>query len=153
MPDSLIAALAVTFGLAFVILFGMLVYKLTLGLFMNKAYAKVIGKDSGFKHKPLKKPNDEQDSDEPMKAIIEFEVDDGKKVKVFSTQEYDSEQYEKVFPSEDIVVFYNKRRPDKNYIVKNELNRRLLHILIVVLLLTLLAVGAELTLFVYLGMF
>lgn len=153
MPDSLIAALAVTFGLAFVILFGMLVYKLTLGLFMNKAYAKIIGKDSGFKYDPLKKPDEEQDSDEPMKALIEFETDDGKKVKVLSFQEYDDEHYEKVFPSEDIVVFYNDRRPDKNYIVKNELNKRLVHILIVVLLLTLLAVGAELTLFVYLGMF
>ena len=150
MPDSIIAVLAVTFILAFIIIFGAFIYKLTLGLFMNKAFGKIVGKDTGLKSK---KPIDDENTDEPLKAVIEFEDSNSKKVKVFSKHEYDSEKYEKVFPSEDVIVYYNKIRPDKGFIIKNELNKKVLHIIIGVLLLTLLAVGVELTLFIYLGMF
>ena len=150
MPDSLIAALAVTFILAFIIIFGAFIYKLTLGLFMNKAFGKIVGKDTGLKSKKL---IDVENTDEPLKAVIEFEDSNSKKVKVFSKHEYDSEKYEKVFPSEDVVVYYHKLRPDRGYTIKNELNRRLIGIIIRVLLLALLAIVIELTLFIYLGMF
>ena len=152
MPDSLIAALVITACIGVMPSLYMLFYRLLLKVSFDEARGTVLEREESFKRLKFKGFKREDVTDLPLKALIEFDTSEGK-VTVQSRYEYDNEEYDKAFPTKEAGVLYNHKRPDKGYIIKSEYKRHFIKISLGSVIFAMLAVGAEFTVFIYLGMF
>ncbi len=151
MPDSLAALLIGAACVGVMPMLYMAVYRLYLKIAYNEAAGTVLSRDESFKRLKFKGFKREDVDDLPLKAFVEFDTSDGKVV-VESVYEYDNEEYERVFASKQAAVLFDRKHPDKNYVLKNEYKRRFIKVSVGFLVFALLAAGTQITAFIYLGM-
>jgi hypothetical protein len=151
MPDNLYALLFVTICAGILPSLYLLFYRLYLKIAYDKAEGKVLSREESIKRIKFKGFKREDVEDLPLKAFIEFETSEGT-LTVESLYEYDNEEYERNFPSNEVIVLYDHKHPDKSYILSNEFKRRFIKVSLGFAVFALLAVGAEFTAFIYLGM-
>ncbi|MBR1384075.1 MAG: hypothetical protein IJ555_09780 [Ruminococcus sp.] len=152
MPDSLLAILVVTACVGVVPLMFVLFYRCFLGITRRSTTADVLSREDGYKAVFMRAADNAEDIEyHPLKAVIEFETDDGK-IRVLSYYKYDAQDHQKVFPNGQTEVLYSASDPKKSYVLKKEFNRRYLAKALVVLVFAVLAAGVEVSVFIYLGM-
>ncbi len=155
MPDTLIAAVAVTAAAGILPALFMLLYRIMLSFFWKKAEGRITGRDIGYKNKIYSssyKLSEKDEEELPLKAIIEFQAGD-RTVRVLSRYQYDKESLDRLFEGQTADVLYSSSSPETGYIITKEYKKRAVGIGVKLMLLSLCLISVEVVALLYLEMF